>query len=278
MDDRILDLVRECEPVKLWSVLNIVAAELSAVSRAGGREARMKLWEVKVRRLLRLKLLFRLRRNEVATYKPEPRPAGIWKRRRTRTVGERISAKGVSTVKSPKSPEQGCRPHPFPAEVFTSSPGREHSPPTEPKTESAPDPALITQAAKSLARQPRNQPRKLTGWIGSKRAFRDMAIWLPNGTQAWVFGALRQQVVFTFDKGWLLGTLTPEQRWGVLPASAVEIVRDPHAALLGRLKAGTIERKSEAKARAARLNGLRPCHPGKRRGRPRISQSARPVT
>ena len=55
IDQRILDLVRECQPVKLWHVLNLVAEETSPRSRAEGRELRMKLWH-KVRRLIGLGL------------------------------------------------------------------------------------------------------------------------------------------------------------------------------------------------------------------------------
>jgi hypothetical protein len=53
-------------------------------------------------------------------------------------------------------------------------------------------------------------------------------------------------------------------------AEDVQIAKDQHAALLGSLKRGFVDRKSEAKARAARLNGLRG---GRRSGRP-----TRPVT
>jgi hypothetical protein len=42
------------------------------------------------------------------------------------------------------------------------------------------------------------------------------------------------------------------------------------------LKRGIAEVKSEAKAHAARLNGLRPCHEGKRRGRPPGKSGRRP--
>jgi hypothetical protein len=45
IDQRILDLVHESEPVKLWQVLNRVSDELSPRGRAEGREVRMKLWQ-----------------------------------------------------------------------------------------------------------------------------------------------------------------------------------------------------------------------------------------
>jgi len=51
IDQRILDLVHECEPVKLWAILNLVSHQLSPRNRDEGREVRMKLWH-KVRRLI----------------------------------------------------------------------------------------------------------------------------------------------------------------------------------------------------------------------------------
>jgi hypothetical protein len=51
----------------------------------------------------------------------------------------------------------------------------------------------------------------------------------------------------------------------------VDVVRNPHAVLLGRLKAGTVERPSALKAASARRNGRQPPRPGRRRGRPRIA-------
>jgi len=91
IDQRILDLVRECEPVKLWHVLNLVAEERSPRSRAEGRELRMKLWH-KVRRLIGLGLVFRVGRNSVATVKPLAKPATRRVCCRKRTVTESTSA------------------------------------------------------------------------------------------------------------------------------------------------------------------------------------------
>jgi hypothetical protein len=98
--------------------------------------------------------------------------------------------------------------------------------------------------------------------IGTIRAFQDMEIVLPNGRQAWVYGARRQKVVFTLDRGHLMGTLTPEQRWGVLDASQVQIVKNPDAVALARAKRGHREVKSLLKAQTSRRNGRcggRPC-------------------
>jgi hypothetical protein len=100
-----------------------------------------------------------------------------------------------------------------------------------------------------------------------------MPILLPNGRQAWVFGAQRNKVVVTYDKGRLLGTLTPQQRWFVLPASNVQIVKNEHAVILGKRKAGTKEVFSLRKQEAARANGRQPPRAGSRgRGRPPLAQ------
>jgi len=53
----------------------------------------------------------------------------------------------------------------------------------------------------------------------------------------------------------------------------VRLFRHHSAIILGSLKAGKKERPSEAKANAARRNGLMPCRAGLRRGRPRHSHA-----
>jgi hypothetical protein len=54
----------------------------------------------------------------------------------------------------------------------------------------------------------------------------------------------------------------------MVAASAVQIIKNEHAVLLGRLKAGTVERRSELKIVTARANGRMPARRGPR-GRPR---------
>src|SRR5437016_873256 len=65
LDQHIIDLVRESEPVKLWQVLNVTAAEMCPRSRAEGRKLRLILWS-KLRSLVRLGLVFRVGLNSVA--------------------------------------------------------------------------------------------------------------------------------------------------------------------------------------------------------------------
>jgi hypothetical protein len=59
------------------------------------------------------------------------------------------------------------------------------------------------------------------------------------------------------------------RNWGVIRANQVQVIKNEAAILLGRFKKGIFERKSEAKASAARSNGAKPCRPGRKRGRPR---------
>lgn len=44
IDERIIEVVREYEPLKLWQALNLASEEMSPRSRAEGREVRLKLW------------------------------------------------------------------------------------------------------------------------------------------------------------------------------------------------------------------------------------------
>lgn len=125
-------------------------------------------------------------------------------------------------------------------------------------------------AARSLARLPRRVRRKRSGYIRGERVWRNREIELPDGRRAFVYGALRGKV------GWSLHPIgVPVDgdhlgNWGVSRQEAVRLVKNPHAQLLGRRKAGVRERPSAAKAAAARINGRMPPRPGSRpRGRPR---------
>jgi hypothetical protein len=127
----------------------------------------------------------------------------------------------------------------------------------------------VSIAARQLALLQRQPKRIWSGYIGDKRAFRDMAILLPNGRQAWVFGVQRQQVVFTAELNGPVGAVDGiGKSWGVVAAASVRIVRNPYASVLGREKRGRRERRSELKIASARANGRMPARRG-RRGRPR---------
>jgi hypothetical protein len=90
---------------------------------------------------------------------------------------------------------------------------------------------------------------------------------LPNGEIAPVYWCSRNRVL-----------LQPNGRdhasyvmWAARNANEVQLFKNREAEMLGRLKRGIKERPSAAKAAAARMNGVRPCAPGKHRGRPRKS-------
>jgi hypothetical protein len=89
-----------------------------------------------------------------------------------------------------------------------------------------------------------------------------------DGTVWFLYGALRGKAIIMPERGTLPGGW---RNWPfpytVVPAAEVRPNKNPAAQLLGRQKAGVVERKSQAKARAARLNGLKPTRPGHRRGR-----------
>jgi len=131
-------------------------------------------------------------------------------------------------------------------------------------------PTALTAAARALAKRPRRVKRKWSGFVQGKRVWRNREIELSDGRRAYIYGVVRGRV------GWSLHPIgIPKdddtlENWGLAHESAVRLVRNPHAQLLGRRKAGIRERPSAAKAAAARVNGQMPPRPGSRpRGRPR---------
>lgn len=136
----------------------------------------------------------------------------------------------------------------------------------------------ISEAARSLG-QLRGIRKHWSGFVNGERVWRNREIELPDGRRAYVYGALRGKV------GWSLYPIgVPVEgdhlgNWGVAHASAVRLVRNPHAQVLGSRKAGVRERPSPAKAAAVRVNGTMPPRPGSRpRGRPpKASRSPSPA-
>ncbi|MCX6929226.1 MAG: hypothetical protein NT154_39310 [Verrucomicrobia bacterium] len=139
------------------------------------------------------------------------------------------------------------------------------------ETESVITPEKASAAARTLATLPRNQPRRLTGFLRGRRAWRGQRILLPGGRPAFVWGCTRGKVVWSLDpKELLCGVLNAGKEWGVLPESAVTLEMNAAAAVLGRGKRGITEAPSALKAASCRANGHRPARPGHRpRGRPR---------
>jgi hypothetical protein len=274
IDQRILDLVHESQPVKLWPVLNRVSEQLSPRSRAEGREVRLRLWQ-KVRRLIGLGLIFRVGRNSIATVKPTTKPASSRVRRRRRTVTESTTATAVSTVIPPSPSELAYREVPFDSQLIVESPPTITPVKEAGENKSASTPELVTNAARALAKLPRRPKRIWSGFIGSTRSFCGMPILLSTGEPMFVFGVLRGRVVYSRESGVLTDSIDGAGiHWGVVPAEHVKIVRNPNAILLGRRKRGTHERPSLLKIAASRRNASMPARRGRRGRPPRYQVSA----
>ncbi len=275
LDELLLANLHESGTCFVWSLLNAVADEQDQRDRTAGRLLRLELLN-RLRHLRKLGLAFSVSRNQIAATKPDPATRRPTIRRRRRTVARTTSVRAVSATAAPESSEAGRRGLQAQFQMDKRNPAPSSPTVEVEKIESAPAPELVSAAGRQLATLPR-RAKRWSGWIGDRRGFHDMPILLPNGRQAFLYGALRNKVVFTFDKGQLLGTLTPAQRWGVLPADQVQVIRNEAARLLGSRKRGTHERPSALKAAAARVNGTHPCHPGKSRGRPRVAKLTVPT-
>ena len=129
--------------------------------------------------------------------------------------------------------------------------------------------ALAALRSGYRANRQRRKIRKWTGYLGHReRAWRGRKVILPDGRVAEIYAAIRG----------LVG-LAPQQRTKfraadlLVRADQVHVWKHPAAVLLGRAKAGIVERKSVRKARAARLNASLPPRPGSQpRGRPRSTK------
>jgi hypothetical protein len=257
------------QPVSFWRVINTLANEQNAKSRAHRRSWRLR-YLCAVRELARAGVLFRhgslISTSDFATT-PRPRRP----RRVSRSVeglandlsGSRLTQTSAAMLaRIQQIPERELI---RTTKVTLTRHGQSKS--------ALPSPLEASSAAAALARRPRT--RKIwSGWIGSTRSYCGMPIrLLATGENVFAFGALRGRVVWSRERGDLTDPIGGAGiDWGVVRSSGVEIDQNPHAAILGRLKAGKVERQSEAKARAARLNGSTPCGPGKRRGRQRAAR------
>jgi hypothetical protein len=262
-------------PVGLWRVINGLANARNPDYRARRRCWRLRYWGA-CRELLRAKLLFRhgplIALSDFAT-RPRPgrRDRGTSQRSEgelrlspavakstSKTVGSKPVLPGAGTTANlgqPAADELVVEPRPLAT--------------CAPQTQSAtPAAGEISAAASALGKRSRS-PKIWSGYIGDKRAFRNMPILLPNRRQAWVFFARHQRVMFTGEPDGPIGPVDGVgTSWGMVAASAVQIIKNEHAVLLGRLKAGTVERRSELKIVTARANGRMPARRGPR-GRPR---------
>lgn len=132
------------------------------------------------------------------------------------------------------------------------------------QTQSLAGPDQISESARALAHLPRRHKR-WTGWLHAQHCWREQLVVLPGGEVAPLIWCSRGRVLLqnVYDlpvSEWLI--------WGALREHEVTLFKHPAAIALGRAKGGVREKKSEAKARAARINGSRPTRNGRRRGRP----------
>lgn len=268
-DELLLERLREADSCATWSLLNAVANEQSPRDRTAGQLLRLQLWD-RLKRLRGLGLAFTQGRNRVSSSKPDPAARRPAVRRRRRNVRGLRAFRAVSADTGSGSQQAPCATHQVHRQMV-----REPSIPCPPtiqieKTVSGNEPQGISEAARQLAKLPRRPRRVWSGWIDDKvRSYRNLPVRLPGGEQVYAFGARRGLLVYVREPDLCPGDPDLAGRsWGVVRASEVEVVRNPHAVLLGQMKAGTRERPSPSKAATARRNGAKPARRGPR-GRPR---------
>jgi hypothetical protein len=275
-DELLLERLREAGTCKTWSLLNVVADEQCPRDRTDGRLVRLRLLE-RLKHLRRLGLVFAFGRNRVSSSKPDRAARRPAVRRPRRTVAESGSVRAVSADAAAGTTEPECRALKAQAEVHVESHAAAQPQPTGPKTESAPSPEFVSAAASALARLPRNQPRKPTGWLHGQHCWRRRLLVLPDGEVAPLYWCCRGRVLLA---GYRDDPLVDENTefikhllWAVRREKDVRLYKHPEAVLLGRQKRGVRERPSALKAAAARANGRQPPGPGRRRGRPSRHQA-----
>jgi hypothetical protein len=271
LDKLLLERLRNVGTCQVWQLLNMVANEEGPRDRTEGRFFRLELLS-RLSRLRRLGLAFGVGRNGISIAKPIPTRRQTRRVRRNLrsmpqpTVGQSASVWDVSACKPPErtpSPQIAYKAHP---ELITAHSSPHTTPVQAQKTHSALQRGQVSQAARTLARLPRNQPRRWTGWLHGRHCWRGQLVVLPNGEITKLVWCSRGRVLLSdandvpYDS-WLLRVARREQD--------VRLYHHPAAQLLGSLKAGTRERPSALKSATARQNGARPTRPGRRRGRPR---------
>jgi hypothetical protein len=268
VDRRIVEAVRDVQQAKLWSVLNMLSND-TGLGRSASRNARLNLWQ-RIKRLKRLKAIYGVGRNEVSATRPHTPPARSRPRRRRRTVRESRGFSAVSANKSPSLLDQPDLNHPFERQLTVKDSAISHGDEKPKKIESDFDHEHVSDAARALAGFPRRQTRKWTGFLHGQRCWRGRLLVLSNGEVAPLIWCNRGRVLLQNVRDlpfreWLA--------WGAIREKDVRLYRHPAAVALGHLKAGVKEKGSAFKAIAARANGRRPCHVGRKRGRPRRSAS-----
>ncbi len=259
MDERIRREVHGSEPIRIWTLLNRLAEEKAPPSRHELRRRKLELWQ-QVNRLLRRKLLFRAGRHAVTTTKPSgsshtsDQPT---KRRGKRTsVVLRAGRSAGSTVTGTRRLE-GDNSIEEPGNQITTVQCQNCDTNLAAKSAVPLSPEERANAARALAKQRwQRKPKKWSGWLDERtRIWRGRRV-VVDGQVWFAYGCLRNKLIISLDDGQLLGWPGEDDlRWRVVPAHTATVWRDPHAQALGRLKRGTKEKISPAKAKAARING-----------------------
>jgi hypothetical protein len=264
-DELLLEHLRDAGACPVWVLLNSVTDALMPPDRASGRLLRVQLWD-RLKRLRKLGLAFTLGRNRISADKPDPTTRRHVRSRRQTVTGSR-SAPAVSAVALSTTHDLRC-PGIVPPDQGIVSSEQASALVTEPEqTESAPAPSEITQAARSLARLPRSQPRRLTGWLHGEHCWRGRLVVLPDGERASILWCSRGRILL---RNYRDLDFADYALWGARREHQVRFHKSPEAILLGSLKAGVKERPSRLKQDAARRNGCKPVRTGSRpRGRPR---------
>jgi hypothetical protein len=284
LDDAILNRVRAHGRygVKIWKLVNEISSAQNPTSRQEARSIRLQLLR-RISRLLKLNLLFRVGRIAISVVRL---PKASVARRRKSNRGSTISRPTVEVQQSaPKPPRikslqtNNCAQC---ASSFTEKTQSDTKAKNQGRlldklpfrsadadSDHVQNNQRIRAAGVALSRLPRQPKRKWSGFVNGTRIWRGRKILLPDGVQAYCYGARKGKVVWSLHSDKLIGGFCGEPwEWGVLPQQYITLVKHEAAVTLGRLKFGRKERPSEVKKRTARANGRKPCRQGRKRGRP----------
>ncbi len=238
----------------MWKVINRLSAEARPAYYKQRQFYRLSHWGA-VKCLLKVKLLHRHRglisRQSIA-YRPKPR-VKVTRLKPCIEIGH--SNGDLERANSPST-----QPHPDEFHVDKLNKPR---PAEGGKTESARPPATSVAAAAGLiAMLPRRPRHKWTGKFGGEWVRRYSPFRVPDGDVRPLLNIREGKVCVIAPEG-------SGRSIDVYRSDEVQRVKNPAAVLMGRLHKGVRERPSASKAASARANGVRPCGPGKRRGRPK---------
>lgn len=269
IDKLLLERLRDAGTCKTWSLLNSIVDEQNPRDRTDGRLQRLRLLD-RVKRLRALGLIFSVGRNNISDTKPSKRRSTI--RRRRPTVANTASILAVSAPAKSSAHEAQRQGQQAQDQLNKGVSSPNSSAIDVAKTKSAEEAQRISQAASALARLPRNQNRRYTGWLRGKHCWRGRLLVLPNGEIAPLLWCSRGKVVLS---GYRYDPLVDKHteflnylRWVARREADVRLHKSPQAVLLGSRKSGIKEHPSLRKQEAARANGSMPTRRG-RRGRPK---------